>query len=64
MCGLQILKLHWISGVKSVFQVHFTINPITVCFSGLEDIEEEREAKLAKRRKLHSVYDVYEEIGR
>ncbi|XP_073724075.1 obscurin [Misgurnus anguillicaudatus] len=32
--------------------------------AGPEDIEEDKEAKLAKRRKLHCVYDVYEEIGR
>ncbi|KAI4872326.1 hypothetical protein NFI96_027754 [Prochilodus magdalenae] len=34
--------------------------------TGLEEFEEEqeREVEVGKRRKLHSVYDVYEEIGR
>ncbi|XP_016431454.1 obscurin-like [Sinocyclocheilus rhinocerous] len=32
--------------------------------TGPDDIEEEREVKFGKRRKLHSVYDVHEEIGR
>ncbi|XP_073675951.1 obscurin [Garra rufa] len=31
---------------------------------GPDDIEEEREVEFGKRRKLHSVYDVHEEIGR
>ncbi|XP_043103008.1 obscurin [Puntigrus tetrazona] len=32
--------------------------------TGPDDIEEEREVEFGKRRKLHSVYDVHEEIGR
>ncbi|XP_051524815.1 obscurin [Myxocyprinus asiaticus] len=32
--------------------------------TGPDDIEEEREVEFGKRRKLHSVYDVDEEIGR
>lgn len=36
----------------------------TFFFLGPDDIEEEREVDFGKRRKLHSVYDVHEEIGR
>ncbi|KAF4110126.1 obscurin [Onychostoma macrolepis] len=32
--------------------------------TGPGDVEEEREVEFGKRRKLHSVYDVHEEIGR
>ncbi|XP_051759853.1 obscurin-like [Ctenopharyngodon idella] len=32
--------------------------------AGPDEIEEEREVEFGKRRKLHSVYEVYEEIGR
>ncbi|XP_067270783.1 LOW QUALITY PROTEIN: obscurin [Pseudorasbora parva] len=32
--------------------------------TGLDEIKEEREVEFGKRRKLHSVYEVYEEIGR
>ncbi|KAG1973513.1 obscurin [Pimephales promelas] len=32
--------------------------------TGLDEIEEEKEVEFGKRRKLHSVYEVYEEIGR
>lgn len=33
-------------------------------FQGPDDIVEDREVEFGKRRKLHSVYDVHEEIGR
>ncbi|XDV49256.1 hypothetical protein PO909_018539 [Leuciscus waleckii] len=32
--------------------------------TSLDEIEEEKEVEFGKRRKLHSVYEVYEEIGR
>ncbi|XP_052419981.1 obscurin [Carassius gibelio] len=32
--------------------------------TGPDEIEEQREVEFGKRRKLHSVYDVHEEIGR
>lgn len=31
---------------------------------GPEEFEEEQEVEVGRRRKLHSVYDVHEEIGR
>lgn len=52
-CGLLYLKTTYCRNVEAM-----------MCFSGPEDIEEEVEVEFTKRRKLLSVYDVCEEIGR